>query len=150
MKKKIKFSKQNKVVSVIDYRDKFTLGDLEKPVARDLVDMMDKIDKVEAKKDEELLADVTEEYLSYEKKRWDGKYLTLISLITSSFIGISTFLSMHEGLGILILSVPIDIALIKTTISSFAGRITAEQGLKKLKEVVSEIKKEKNENKTLS
>lgn len=150
MKKKIKFSKQNKVVSVIDYRDKFTLGDLKKPVARDLVDMMDKIDKVEAKKDEELLADVTEEYLSYEKKRWDGKYLTLISLITSSFIGISTFLSMHEGLGILILSVPIDIALIKTTISSFAGRITAEQGLKKLKEVVSEIKKEKNENKTLS
>ena len=150
MKKKIKFSKQNKVVSVIDYRDKFTLGDLEKPVARDLVDMMDKIDKVEAKKDEELLADVTEEYLSYEKKRWDGKYLTLISLITSSFIGISTFLSMHEGLGTLILSVPIDVALIKTTISSFAGRITAEQGLKKLKEVVSELKKEKNENKTLS
>lgn len=127
MKKKIKFSKQNKVVSVIDYRDKFTLGDLKKPVARDLVDMMDKIDKVEAKKDEELLADVTEEYLSYEKKRWDGKYLTLISLITSSFIGISTFLSMHEGLGILILSVPIDIALIKTTISSFAGRITVSK-----------------------
>ena len=111
--------------------------------------MLQNIDRVEEKNDEKLLADVTEEYLSYEKKRWDNKYLSLISLITSAFIGASIFSASHVGLGTLILTVPVNIELIYVTLESFKGRIKAEQGLKKLKEIVSDLKEEKNKDKQI-
>ena len=149
MKRNIKFSQKNKVISIIDYRDKMTVGDMDHPVNRDLKNMLQTIDSVEKKGDEELLADVTEEYLSYEKRRWDNKYLSLISLITSAFIGASIFSASHVGLGTLILTVPVNIELIYVTLESFKGRIKAEQGLKKLKEIVSDLKEEKNKDKQI-
>ena len=145
MKRNIKFSQKNKVISIIDYRDKMTVGDMDHPVNRDLKNMLQNIDRVEEKNDEKLLA----EYLSYEKKRWDNKYLSLISLITSAFIGASIFSASHVGLGTLILTVPVNIELIYVTLESFKGRIKAEQGLKKLKEIVSDLKEEKNKDKQI-
>ena len=149
MKRNIKFSKVNKVVSIIDYRDKMTLGEMDHPVNRDLNKMLKTIDGEEKKDDEVLLADATEEYLSYEKKRWDNKFLTVLSLITSAFIGSSILAANEYGLGTLILTVPVNIQLIYTTLYSFKGRLKAEQGLKKLKEIITDLKKEKEEGKSL-
>ena len=149
MKRNIKFSKVNKVVSIIDYRDKMTLDKMDHPVNRDLNKMLKTIDGVEKKDDEILLADATEEYLSYEKKRWDNKFLTVLSLITSAFIGSSILAANEYGLGTLILTVPVDIQLIYTTLYSFKGRLKAEQGLKKLKDIITDLKKEKVEGKSL-
>lgn len=149
MKRNIKFSKVNKVVSIIDYRDKMTLGEMDHPVNRDLNKMLKVIDSAEKRDDEVLLADASEEYLSYEKKRWDNKFLTVLSLITSAFIGSSILAANEYGLGTLILTVPVNIQLIYTTLYSFKGRLKAEQGLKKLKEIITDLKKEKEEGKSL-
>ena len=42
MKRNIKFSQKNKVISIIDYRDKMTVGDMDHPVNRDLKNMLQK------------------------------------------------------------------------------------------------------------
>lgn len=79
----------------------------------------------------------------------NDKYLSLILLIASAFIGASIFSASRFGLGTLILSAPVSVELIYTSLESFKGRIKTEQGLKELKKIVSDLKEEKNKDKQI-